>query len=119
VVKLTAQFVARNGQKFLQGLTEREARNPQFDFLKPTHGLFGYFTQLVEAYSNVIIPHREHLHRLEVYSKDGMEVLKTAAERYLWDKRQDEEHKRKTGSSGNNPQSDSYQTNGGHAQDQD
>jgi len=44
VIKLTAQFVAKNGQRFLQGLTEREQRNPQFDFLKPTHGLFGYFT---------------------------------------------------------------------------
>lgn len=43
-IKLTAQFVAKNGQKFLQGLTEREIRNPRFDFLKPTHGLFGYFT---------------------------------------------------------------------------
>lgn len=59
VIKLTAQFVARNGQKFLQGLTEREARNPQFDFLKPTHGLFGYFTQLVEAYSKVLMPRNE------------------------------------------------------------
>lgn len=28
VMKLTAQFVARNGQKFLSGLTERESRNP-------------------------------------------------------------------------------------------
>jgi len=28
IIKLTAQFVARNGQKFLQGLTEREQRNP-------------------------------------------------------------------------------------------
>jgi splicing factor 3A subunit 1 len=47
-IKLTAQFVARNGQKFLQGLTERENSNHSFDFLKPTHGLFGYFTTLVE-----------------------------------------------------------------------
>jgi splicing factor 3A subunit 1 len=59
VIKLTAQFVARNGQKFLQGLTEREQRNPQFDFLKPTHGLFGYFTQLVESYSKVLIPRQD------------------------------------------------------------
>ena len=36
IIKLTAQFVARNGQKFLVGLTQREARNPQFDFLKPS-----------------------------------------------------------------------------------
>ena len=57
-----------SGQKFLIGLTQRESRNPQFDFLKPgtpdvdigclipildgvrpTHALFGYFTSLVDA----------------------------------------------------------------------
>ena len=41
IIKLTAQFVARNGQKFLVGLTQREARNPQFDFLKPSAGRAG------------------------------------------------------------------------------
>merc|ERR1712187_908004 len=51
IIKLTAQFVARNGQKFLIGLTQRESRNPQFDFLKPTHALFGYFTSRVDAYT--------------------------------------------------------------------
>jgi hypothetical protein len=29
VIKLTAQFVARNGAAFLTGLTTREANNPQ------------------------------------------------------------------------------------------
>lgn len=29
VIKLTAQFVARNGASFLTGLTTREANNPQ------------------------------------------------------------------------------------------
>jgi splicing factor 3A subunit 1 len=56
VIKLTAQFVARNGQKFLIALTEREKQNPQFDFLKPTHSLFSYFTNLVDAYSKAINP---------------------------------------------------------------
>jgi len=44
MVKLTAQFVARNGRQFLTSLMSKEARNPQFDFLKPAHGLFNYFT---------------------------------------------------------------------------
>jgi len=56
VIKLTAQFVAKNGQKFLIALTEREKQNPQFDFLKPTHSLFSYFTNLVDAYSKCINP---------------------------------------------------------------
>lgn len=85
VIKLTAQFVARNGQKFLQGLTEREHRNPQFDFLKPTHGLFGYFTQLVESYSKVLIPRNENLQRLQKYAEDRFEILKAAGDRYLWE----------------------------------
>ena len=50
VIQLTAQFVARNGRTFLTGIANREARNPQFDFLKPTHHLFSYFTSLVDAY---------------------------------------------------------------------
>ena len=43
VVKLTAQFVARNGRQFLTNLMNREQRNYQFDFLRPQHSLFqGY-----------------------------------------------------------------------------
>ena len=53
-IKLAAQFVAKNGNSFLQGLTEREIRNPRFDFLKPMNPLFSYFTALVESYSRVI-----------------------------------------------------------------
>jgi splicing factor 3A subunit 1 len=37
----------------LAGLAQREQRNPQFDFLKPTHLLFSYFTGLVDAYTKV------------------------------------------------------------------
>ena len=43
VVKLTAQFVARNGRQFLTNLMNREQRNYQFDFLRPQHSLFQYF----------------------------------------------------------------------------
>lgn len=31
-----------------------QSHNPQFDFLKPTHILNGYFTSLVEQYNKVI-----------------------------------------------------------------
>ena len=56
VVKLTAQFVARNGRQFLTNLMNREQRNYQFDFLRPQHSLFNYFTKLVEQYTKVTIP---------------------------------------------------------------
>ena len=52
VVKLTAQFVARNGRQFLSNLMSRE-KNYQFDFLRPQHSLFNYFTKLVEQYTKV------------------------------------------------------------------
>lgn len=53
VVKLTAQFVARNGRQFLTQLMQKEQRNYQFDFLRPQHSLFHYFTKLVEQYTKV------------------------------------------------------------------
>lgn len=55
IVKLTAQFVARNGRQFLTNLMNREQRNYQFDFLRPQHSLFNYFTKLLEQYTKVNI----------------------------------------------------------------
>lgn len=55
VVKLTAQFVARNGRQFLTQLMQKEQRNYQFDFLRPQHSLFNYFTKLVEQYTKVLL----------------------------------------------------------------
>ncbi|UZO19681.1 uncharacterized protein OCT59_010957 [Rhizophagus irregularis] len=51
ILKLTAQFVARNGRQFMTALSQREQRNYQFDFLRPNHSLFNYFTKLVEQYT--------------------------------------------------------------------
>ena len=34
IIKLTAQFIARNGKSFLTGLTIREINNPQFHFFE-------------------------------------------------------------------------------------
>jgi splicing factor 3A subunit 1 len=59
--------------------------------LKPTHGLFGYFTQLVESYSKVLLPRNDYLSKLKKFSSDPHEVLKSAGERYLWDKHVEEE----------------------------
>lgn len=53
IVKLTAQFVARNGRQFLTSLMNREQRNYHFDFLRPQHSMFTYFTKLVEQYTKV------------------------------------------------------------------
>ncbi len=50
------QFVARNGKGFLTELAQREARNVDFNFLKPTHSMFGFFTALTDAYSRALMP---------------------------------------------------------------
>lgn len=55
-VRLTAQFTAASGRPFLSALALREAANPAFAFLKPSHALFGFFTALVDAYARVLSP---------------------------------------------------------------
>merc|ERR1712125_63892 len=89
IIKLTAQFVARNGQKFLIGLTQRESRNPQFDFLKPTHALFGYFTSLVDAYTKCLMPSKDEVEKLKKRSTSGGEILDQAMLRYYWDEQEE------------------------------
>jgi splicing factor 3A subunit 1 len=58
VIRLTAMFVAKNGRQFMTALAQREQRNAQFDFLRPNHTLFGYFSSLVGQYGRVI--HQDH-----------------------------------------------------------
>merc|ERR1712032_1083949 len=90
IIKLTAQFVARNGQKFLIGLTQRESRNPQFDFLKPTHALFGYFTSLVDAYTKCLMPNKDEIERLNKFADSPQDILDKAMSRYAWDEQEEE-----------------------------
>jgi splicing factor 3A subunit 1 len=55
IVRLTAQFVARNGREFLTKLAQQEANNFQFEFLKPHHVLFPFFHRMIEQYSKVCV----------------------------------------------------------------
>jgi len=89
IIKLTAQFVARNGQKFLIGLTQRESRNPQFDFLKPTHALFGYFTSLVDAYTKCLMPNKDEMEKLRKCMTSTQEVMDKAMARFAWDEQEE------------------------------
>lgn len=75
IIKLTAQFVTRNGQKYLHALTERQANNPQFDFLKHTHKLFTYFTSLLDSYSKSFVPKNDYISKLKKYAGDRFTVL--------------------------------------------
>uniref|UniRef100_A0A6B2EH38 Splicing factor 3A subunit 1 n=1 Tax=Phlebotomus kandelakii TaxID=1109342 RepID=A0A6B2EH38_9DIPT len=98
IVKLTAQFVARNGRQFLTNLMNREQRNYQFDFLRPQHSLFQYFTKLLEQYTKILIPPKDLMNKLKNEASPGKSsmhvVLENAKYRSNWIKYQEAQRKR-------------------------
>ncbi|XP_064644330.1 splicing factor 3A subunit 1-like [Lineus longissimus] len=94
VVKLTAQFVARNGRQFLTNLMNREQRNYQFDFLRPQHSLFTYFTKLVEQYTKILIPPKDLLAKCKGEAENPKEVLDQVRYRMEWAKFQERERRK-------------------------
>ncbi|KAG7273787.1 hypothetical protein CRUP_012805 [Coryphaenoides rupestris] len=94
VVKLTAQFVARNGRQFLTQLMQKEQRNYQFDFLRPQHSLFNYFTKLVEQYTKILIPPKGLLQKMKREAENPREVMDQVRYRVEWAKYQERERKK-------------------------
>ncbi|KAG4085680.1 hypothetical protein H8356DRAFT_1282692 [Neocallimastix lanati (nom. inval.)] len=94
ILKLTAQFVARNGRQFMTGLAQREQRNYQFEFLRPNHSLFNYFTKLVEQYTKVLIPSKKLFQNLEINMHDKYTVLDRALQRVEYKTYQEEQKKK-------------------------
>ncbi|KAI3921104.1 hypothetical protein MKX01_036083 [Papaver californicum] len=90
IIKLTAQFVARNGKSFLTGLTSREINNPQFHFLKPTHSMFMFFTALADAYSKVLMPPKGLTEKLRYSVMDMTTVLERCLHRLEWERSQEQ-----------------------------
>ncbi|CAL1377437.1 unnamed protein product [Linum trigynum] len=90
IIKLTAQFVARNGQSFLTGLTNREMNNPQFHFMKPTHSMFTFFTGLADAYSKVLMPPKGLTEKLTNSVADMTTVLERCLHRLEWERSQEQ-----------------------------
>ena len=93
VIKLTAQFVARNGKTFLTGLAAREHTNPQFNFLKPTHSLFSFFTRLCDAYSLVLMPPKGVVASLQGDVEDRAAPLQRALNRLEFERTKEREAK--------------------------
>ncbi|KAK1934455.1 Splicing factor 3A subunit 1 [Phytophthora citrophthora] len=89
IMYLTAQYTALSGSSFLSGLATREQRNPQFDFLKPTHPLFAYFTALVESYTLVLAKQDAQMKRIEE-GMDRMKVLDRCVHRMEWQRTEQE-----------------------------
>ncbi|XP_064485090.1 splicing factor 3A subunit 1-like [Ornithodoros turicata] len=94
IVKLTAQFVARNGRQFLTNLMNREQRNYQFDFLRPQHSLFNYFMRLLEQYTKVLIPNKSMLMKLKMEADDPKVVLNQVKYRVEWTRFQEAQKRR-------------------------
>ncbi|CDR96987.1 Surp module domain containing protein, putative [Babesia bigemina] len=88
IIKATATFVARNGQRFLVELAKREKSNPQFDFLSPSHCLFGFFTSLTESYTKCLLPTKPQIEKLNTVAKDKVAYLRKCQKRADWDARQ-------------------------------
>lgn len=88
VIKLTAQFVARNGKSFLTGLTSREHTNPQFSFLRPSHSMFTFFTALADAYSKVLMPPKSLAERLRRDATVKPAILERCLKRLEWERSQ-------------------------------
>ncbi|KAI9813504.1 MAG: SF3a splicing factor complex subunit [Thelocarpon impressellum] len=105
VVKLTALFVAKNGRSFLTTLSQRETRNFQFDFLRPNHSLYQFFSRLVDQYTELLrasgsdgqvgAAEKERLRELEGNVSDRFRVLGRAKQRAEWTKFQEQQKQQK------------------------
>lgn len=95
IMKLTALFTARRGRAFLGALSIKEGRNYQFDFLRPSHSLFGYFNRLVEQYSRVLQPPKETLLQLQERAQPGAKwkILEEARAHAKWERNKREKDK--------------------------
>ncbi|GAB7324468.1 hypothetical protein MBLNU13_g08391t1 [Cladosporium sp. NU13] len=97
VVKLTALFVAKNGRGWMTQLSQREAGNFQFDFLRPQHTLYQFFSRLVDQYQDLLTgdstdggrPQKKRITSLEQNVKERFSVLDRAKKRAEWVKHQE------------------------------
>jgi splicing factor 3A subunit 1 len=94
VVRLTAQFVAIHGRSFLTNLMNREQRNYQFDFLRPQHGLFNHFTQLIEQYAKIHTPSKNVVNLLAKELENNKIFLDKVRYRVEWTKIQEAQRRR-------------------------
>jgi len=103
IVKLTAQFVAKNGRSWMTALAQKEAGNPQFDFLRPQHSIYQYFSRLVDQYTDLLTagtrdggkPERDRIAQLQRNIDDPHHILERAKQRAEYAKWQDQQKQKK------------------------
>ncbi|KAI9652583.1 MAG: SF3a splicing factor complex subunit [Alyxoria varia] len=103
VVKLTAAFVAKNGRGFMTALSQRESTNYQFDFLRPQHSLYQFFSRLVDQYSELLNARGaegsqaedERVAEITKNINDRFHLLERARQRAHWVKHQEQQKQKK------------------------
>lgn len=103
VVRLTALFVAKNGRSFMTTLSQKETRNYQFDFLRPQHSLYQFFSRLVDQYTLLLqsasadgeAAKKARMRDLEENAKDKFNILGRARQRAEWVKFKEEQKQKK------------------------
>ena len=95
-MKLTALFVARNGELFAEGLAHRESRNKDFDFLSEDSDLHTFFTKMVETYSRVLLIPKETKEWVDAISKqkNWRKVLEKCTQRWVYESRENQKKKK-------------------------
>lgn len=103
VVRLTALFVAKNGRSFMTALSQKETRNYQFDFLRPQHSLYQFFSRLVDQYTLLLQSasvdgekaKKARMLDLEQSANNKFNILGRAKQRAEWVKFQEEQKQKK------------------------
>jgi len=84
-IKTCAQFIARNGSM----LGKINHKNPDnLEFLKPTNRNFGYFTNILDSYSKVLVPKHELLQKLKSFTESRDNIMDVVNPRYYYEKNQ-------------------------------
>lgn len=102
IVKLTALHVARKGRSWMTALSQREARNFQFDFLRPQHSLYQFFSRLVDQYTLLLQTgpegqkaEQQRIRELQQNLQDKFRILERAKQRSQWVKYQEAQKQQK------------------------
>ncbi|KAF3802302.1 Sorting nexin-3 [Colletotrichum gloeosporioides] len=105
VIRLTALFVAKNGRQFMTQLAQREAGNPQFQFLIPNHTFHNFFQHQVDQYTALLRAsglsgeggklEQERIAYLRQNVDDKYHVLSRAKQRAEYSKFQETEKQKK------------------------
>lgn len=84
VLRSTALWTARVGENWLKELRNREAGNPQFEWLRPNHSFFQFFRSLVDQYKILLEEEQTveaRIEELQLNIKNRFHILDRAKQR--------------------------------------